>query len=132
MAASFNPAEELLIYCRFCKKTLPAQLERSIAGTGRAIDKNSTFEYICSRCHRPHCFFGKDLLEQQKTEEEGAEPREQEPREYSISEHFLIGEKITHPSYETVGTIVGKDPGNPNLLRVKFEKVIVTLVENVS
>lgn len=131
MAETFSPAEVLQIYCRFCKKTLPAQLERSIAGSGRVLDKNSTYEYICSRCHRPHCFFGKDIIQNQNTDEEEESP-ELEPREYKVSEHFHVGEKITHPSYETVGTIVGKFPGNPNRLLVKFEKTIASLVEDVN
>lgn len=132
MAETFTPAEALQLYCRFCKKTLPAQLERSIAGSGRVVDKESTFEYICSRCHRPHCFYGKDLIEKPKDDPEKKEKSEQKPREYKISEHFLVGEKITHPSFETVGTIVGKDPGNPNRLLVKFEKTITTLVEDIN
>jgi len=131
MAETFTPAETLQIYCRFCKKTLEAQLERSIAGSGRIVDKDSTFEYICSRCHRPHCFFGRDIIQVSKTESEEETP-EQEPREYKITDHFLVGEKITHPSYECVGTIVGKDPGSPNRLRVKFEKTIATLVEDIN
>jgi hypothetical protein len=131
MAETFTPAETLLIYCRFCKKTVPAQLERSIAGSGRVVDKDSTFEYICSRCHRPHCFMGKDIVPLSELESEGESP-ESEPREYKITDHFLVGEKITHPSYECVGTIVGKDPGSPNRLLVKFEKTIATLVEDVN
>ncbi len=131
-AAPYTPAEELLIFCRFCKKALPAQLERSIAGSGRLINKDSTFEYICSRCHRPHCFYGKDLIEVTKTDEENTEKVEPEPREYKINEHFRVGERITHPSYETVGIIVGKDPGNPNRLRVKFEKIITSFVEDIT
>lgn len=131
MAEPFTPADELQIYCRFCKKTLPAQLERSIAGSGRVVDKNSTFEYICSRCHRPHCFFGKDIIQVLKEDSEKETP-ELEPREYKISEHFLVGEKITHPSYECVGTIVGKEPGNPNRLLVKFEKALASFVEDIN
>ncbi len=129
-AEPYKPAEELQIYCRFCKKTLAAQLERSIAGSGRTIDKQSSFEYICSRCHRSHCFFGKDLIKLQETDENTEIP-EPEARAYNISEHFLVGERITHPSFETVGTIVGKEPGNPNRILVKFEKVITEFVEDI-
>ncbi len=133
MAETFTPAETLQIYCRFCKKTLPAQLERSIAGSGRVVDRDSTFEYICSRCHRPHCFCGNDIIPITESDTESdEETSEQEPREYKISDHFLVGEKITHPSYECIGTIVGKDPGSPNRLLVKFEKTIATLVEDIN
>lgn len=132
MAASFTPISELQLYCRFCKRVLPAQLERSIAGSGRTVDKKSTFEYICSRCHRTHCFFGEDIIEKIDNDQEDTSESEQKPREYKLSEHFLIGEKITHPSYESVGTVVGKDPGIPNRLLVKFEKTIITLVEDIN
>jgi hypothetical protein len=129
---SFCPAEVLEIYCRFCKKTLPAQLERSIAGSGRIVDKASTFEYICSRCHRPHCFHGNDIISEPAPPALDEPENELKPRPYLISEHYLIGEKIMHPSYDCPGTIVGKYPGNPNRLFVKFEKIITTLVEDVN
>lgn len=139
MADSFSPAKELLLYCRFCKKTNMVQLERSIAGTGRVIDINSTFEYICTRCHRTHCFYGKDIITEVETEQSDEPKEEKVPeneipenvREYKLTEHFLIGERITHPSYECVGIVVGKNPGIPNQILVKFEKVITTLVEDI-
>ena len=131
MADSFKPASELQIFCRFCKATLPAQLERSIAGSGRSIDKESTFEYTCPKCQKSHYFFGKDILEEPEVDEEKSEDTDPEPREYKTTEHFLIGEKITHPSYKTVGIIVGKNPGNPSRLLVKFEKTITPLVEDI-
>lgn len=131
MAETFTPAEILQIYCRFCKKTLPAQLERSIAGSGRVVDKGATFEYICSKCHRPHCYYGKDIIEE-KILTEPNDIKISEPRKYKISEHFLIGEKISHPSFDTIGMVVGKDPGNPTKLLVKFEKTITTLVEDIN
>ena len=49
MAKSFTPVEELLLYCRFCRKTIPATLERGIAGSGRTVDMKATFEYICKQ-----------------------------------------------------------------------------------
>ena len=131
MADSFKPASELQIFCRFCKATLPAQLERSIAGSGRSIDKESTFEYTCPKCQKSHYFFGKDILEESEVDEEKSQDTDLEPREYKTTEHFLIGEKITHPSYKTVGIIVGKNPGNPSRLLVKFEKTITPLVEDI-
>lgn len=157
MATSFIPANELDIYCRFCKKVISSVLERSIAGSGRTVNRESTYEYICTKCHRAHCFYGTDIIEAipedttaendvkekavakdgekiAKKDEGATEPvvTEQEPREYSISDHFLIGEKIKHPSYEAIGTIVGKNPGLTNQIQVKFEKVLVKLVEDVN
>jgi hypothetical protein len=139
MAKSFSPVEELLLYCRFCRKTLPAALERGIAGSGRTVDKNATFEYICSKCHRSHCYYGNDIMEATEVPEdaENAEDSkattetETERREYKTSEHYLIGEVITHPSYETAGQIVGKEPGIPNRILVKFGKVITQFVEDI-
>lgn len=131
MAESFKPVLELKIFCRFCKTTLPAQLERSIAGSGRAIDKESSFEYICPKCQKSHYFFGKDIIEEPNIEEEDLPDTEPHPREYKVSERFLIGERITHPSFKSVGLIVGKNPGNPSRLLVKFEKTIAPLVEGI-
>ena len=145
MAVSFTPVEELLLYCRFCSKTLPAVLERGIAGSGRTVDKNSTFEYICSKCHRSHCYYGNDIIEAKELPEEaenseGAEKKEStepveeqevEAREYKTTEHYLIGESISHPSYDNVGQIVGKEPGIPNRILVKFGKNITQLVEDI-
>ena len=93
MAESFKPASELKLYCRFCKATLPAQLERGIAGSGRIVDKKSTFEYICPKCQKSHYFFGKDIIEESNSEEEKTSETEINPREYKITEHYLIGEK---------------------------------------
>lgn len=132
MADTFKPATELQLFCRFCKATLPAQLERSIADSGRSIDKESTFEYICPKCQKSHYFFGKDIIEDPEIDEEETTDAESEPREYNTNEHFLIGEKIKHPSYKTIGVIVGKNPGNPTRLLVKFEKTITPLVEGIS
>ncbi len=139
MAKSFTPVEELLLYCRFCRKTMPATLERGIAGSGRTVDKNATFEYICTKCHRSHCYYGNDIIEAVEIPEdaentessETAPESETEPREYKTSEHFLIGEEITHPSYDTAGQIVGKEPGIPNRILVKFGKVITQFVEDI-
>lgn len=131
MAEAYAPIDVLEIYCRFCKKAVPAQLERSIAGSGRVLDRESTFEYICSKCHRAHCYYGKDIVQRNPDTENGDSP-DAEPRKYKITDHFCIGEKISHPSYDTIGVVVGKDPGTPNRLIVKFEKVIATLVEDVN
>lgn len=132
MSTSFKPCEELRLYCRFCKKTVSAHLERSIADSGKALNKESTYEYVCSKCHRPHCFHGKDIIAEAVCCEEEEHVEEKAPRTYDITEHYLIGERIIHPSHDTVGTIVGKVPGNPNHLLVKFAKSIVKLVEDIN
>lgn len=127
MPNSFTPPEQLDMYCRFCKKVLPAQLERSIAGSGRTVDKESTFEYFCTKCHRTSCYLGKDL--------QGAEDVEQANdgvREYAAKEHFLVGEVIKHTSFKDQGTVVGKDLGSPSRILVQFEKKgLRKLVEDI-
>jgi hypothetical protein len=129
MVTAFAPVVKLELFCRFCKKTHPAQLERSIAGTGKVLDRDSSYEYVCSRCHRPHCFFGKDIIGQ---ESDSLIDGENIPRVYKITDHFLVGEKIIHPSYKSVGKVVGKDPGKPARLVVKFERSIALLVEDIN
>ncbi|MBD3391470.1 MAG: hypothetical protein GF418_05425 [Chitinivibrionales bacterium] len=127
MPNSFTPSEQLDLYCRFCKKVMPAQLERSIAGTGRTLDRESTFEYFCTKCRRTVCYLGKDLW--------GAEDNDQSddgPREYLAKDHYLVGEVIKHKSFKDKGTIVGKDIGTPNRILVRFEKKgLKKLVEDV-
>jgi hypothetical protein len=126
-AEPFSPIEEAEIFCRFCQKTLPASLDRSIAGNGRVVDKGATFEYSCSKCGKTFCFSGNDLKEQMKPAEEAAKPREYIPKN-----HYVIGEVITHKKFKENGLIVGKDPGVPTKILVKFEKLgIKKLVEDI-
>lgn len=130
MAVSFKPVNELLIYCRFCKKVLPAQLERGIANSGRTVDKNATFEYVCSKCHRSHCFRGSDIIERPAEQEATTDT---ETREYRPSGHYLVGEVITHPGFQGEGRIVNKEPGSLSRIVVSFEKAGVTkFVEDVA
>ena len=116
MSTTFNPVEVMDMYCRFCEKVTPCQLERSIAGNGRNIDKNATFEYYCTKCFKTACFSGNDLMEQQKTGGKEA------PREYTPQEHYCIGEKIFHKKFKEAGVIVSKDSGSPSRILVLFEK----------
>jgi hypothetical protein len=113
---TFAPVDELNAYCRFCQKILPAQLDRSIAGNGRIVDKESTFEYFCTKCRKTFCYSGKDLLT--------AEPAEKgaEPRDYIPKNHYVIGEKIAHKKFKDTGLVVGKDRGVPARILVQFEK----------
>jgi len=127
-AATFTPKEEVDVFCRFCKKVVPAQLDRSIAGSGKTVDRASTFEYCCSKCSKTFCFSGKDLVEER---DEEADPVEN--RDYSPKEHFCIGETITHSRLDDIGTIVGKDIGNPSRLLVQFKRLgLKKLVEGIS
>ena len=131
MALLFIAPPQLQLYCRFCKKTVSATLERSIAESGKDVDRESTFEYVCSSCRRPDCYYGKDLVEApQPTSPESIAPP-YNPRPYNITQRFLVGEKIIHPSYKSIGIVVGKYPGVPTRLIVKFEKNIVSLVEGI-
>ena len=124
---SFLPIEQVQMYCRFCLKTLPAQLDRSIAGNGRTVDKDATFEYSCSKCAKTFCYSGNDLLEQ-KLVTEGT----LEKREYSPAYHYLIGEEISHKKFKDSGAIVGKDRGSPSRILVQFKKSgLKRLVEDI-
>jgi hypothetical protein len=121
---AFAPIEEAEIFCRFCQKTLPASLDRCIAGNGRVVDKDATFEYSCSKCGKSFCFSGNDLKAQ------GAE--KEDPREYIPKNHYVIGEIINHKKFKETGLIVGKDPGVPTKILVKFEKSgLKKLVEGI-
>ncbi len=125
MASSFTPVEDLNLFCRFCKKVVPFQLERSIAGSGRTVDRNSTFEYVCSKCHKTTCVSGQDLVEAEK-------PEADEPRGYAADEQYCIGEVISHDSFGDTGTVVGKDLGSPSRIMVQFEKTgFKKLVEGI-
>lgn len=118
MSVAFNPVENITFYCRFCDKVSAGQLDRSIAGNGRTIDKNSTFEYYCVKCFKTACFSGNDLLEQEKTKSASKE----QPREYVPQNHFCIGEWIFHKKFKDAGLVVGKDPGIPSRILVQFNK----------
>lgn len=127
-AVPFTPVEEFNAFCRFCQKTYPAQLDRSIAGNGRVVDRDSTFEYCCSKCHKTFCFSGKDLVAQEDAAKEAIDPRE-----YVSSEHYLIGEKISHKIFKDTGFVVGKDRGAPARILVQFEKSgFKKLVEDIA
>jgi hypothetical protein len=129
-AESFSPIEEAEIFCRFCQKTLPASLDRSIAGNGRVVDKDATFEYSCSKCGKTFCFSGNDLKEQNASAEKAE--KTDEPREYVPKNHYVIGEVINHKKFKETGLIVGKDAGVPTKILVKFEKSgLKKLVEDI-
>jgi hypothetical protein len=126
-AETFSPVEDVDIFCRFCQKTLPAQLDRSIAGNGRTVDKESTFEYSCSKCGKTFCYSGKDLKEQKQLPEEAPKPRDYIPKN-----HYVIGETIIHKKFKENGRVVGKDHGSPTRILVLFEKSgLKKLVEDI-
>ena len=123
----FLPIEQVQLYCRFCQKTFPAQLDRSIAGNGRTVDKDATFEYSCSKCGKSFCYSGHDLLEQ-KIATEGTSVI----RDYSPKDQYLIGEELSHKKFKDTGFIVGKDRGTPSRILVQFKKHgFVRLVEKI-
>jgi hypothetical protein len=118
MSVTFSPVDTLELFCRFCGKVTTCQLDRSIAGNGRTIDKNSTFEYYCAKCFKTACFSGNDLLEQPKTPPSAKEP----PREYAPTQHYYIGERIFHKKFKENGLVVNKDNGTPGRILVQFDK----------
>jgi hypothetical protein len=116
-AVVFVPIETVELFCRFCGKVTTGQLDRSIAGNGRTIDKNSTFEYYCTKCFKTACFSGNDLLEQSKSK-----TGKETPREYSPQDHFFIGERIFHKKLKETGLVVSKDSGAHSRILVQFAK----------
>lgn len=119
MASTFTPVDEITVYCRFCKKVLPAVLDRSIAGNGKTVDKASTFEYYCTKCYRTFCYSGSDLMPKQT---EGEEAEQSEQRDYVPSEEYVIGDLIFHKKFKDRGSVVDKDLGTPRRILVNFEK----------
>jgi hypothetical protein len=118
MSTTFTPVESLELYCRFCGKIMPCQLDRSIAGNGRTIDRSATFEYYCAKCFKTACYCGNDLIELTKTKPDKKQP----PRDYTPAEHYYIGERIFHKKFKATGLIVGKESGMPSRITVMFEK----------
>ena len=125
MSVSFIPAEILEVFCRFCGKITTNQLERSIAGNGRTIDKNATFEYYCTKCFKTACFSGNDLLEQAKVN------GKERPGLFT-HDHFLIGERLFHKKFKEAGLVVNKDSGTTSSVLVSFEKAgLKKLVQDI-
>jgi hypothetical protein len=124
MSIQFTPLETLELFCRFCEKVTTCQLDRSIAGNGRTIDRNSTFEYYCAKCFKTACFSGNDLFEQQKPVQGGKQPvpGKQQLREYAPHERFFIGERISHKKFKETGLVVNKENGTPRRILVLFQK----------
>jgi hypothetical protein len=124
MSIQFQPVETLELFCRFCEKVTTCQLDRSIAGNGRTIDKNSTFEYYCTKCFKTACFSGNDLVEQLKPAPgtKSQPPAKQQPREYSPHERYRIGERISHKKIKENGLVVNKENGTPRRILVQFSK----------
>jgi hypothetical protein len=124
MSIQFTPVETLELFCRFCDKVTTCQLDRSIAGNGRTIDRNSTFEYYCTKCFKTACFSGNDLLEQTKPAPGKKQPltARQQPREYTPHERYCIGERITHKKFRETGLVVNKEEGTPCRILVLFQK----------
>ncbi|MDG5816444.1 hypothetical protein QA601_15210 [Chitinispirillales bacterium ANBcel5] len=116
MTSPFTPIENPSLFCRFCSKIVPAQLDRGIAENGKTIDKKSTFEYSCSKCFKTSCYCGKDLLEI------NGEDETDETRTYSPREHYFIGEEIFHKTFDENGLVVGKENGSNGKILVHFEK----------
>jgi hypothetical protein len=119
MSVVFTPVETLELYCRFCEKVTPCQLDRSIAGNGRTIDRNSTFEYYCTKCFKTACFSGNDLPELLKTKPKS---EKETTREYTPDAHYCIGEHVFHKKFKETGVVVSKDPGTPSRILVQFAK----------
>ena len=128
--SDFSPALELDLYCSHCKKVLPAVLDRSVAESGRILNETSSYEFVCSKCSRTTCFYGKDIVAK-PLEEVSSVPTAATIKPYTISQFFRIGEYISHPSHKTEGLVVGKIKGKPTQIMVKFEKKVVNLVEGI-
>jgi len=126
MTEVFSPPAQPALFCRHCKKVVPAQLDRSIAGNGRIVGRDSTFEYSCTKCLKSFCVSGKDLIDTIH-----AAPADAGTRYYSPKDLFLIGEVIRHKKLDDVGLVVGKDSGPSSRIVVQFEKTgLKKLIEN--
>jgi len=124
---SFIPPEEIEIFCRYCKKNTIAQLSRSIADSGRTIDRNATFEYTCTKCNKTFCFSGQDLIAKEAFEDDATDTRE-----YAPTEKYYIGETIFHKKFNEEGRVVNKDLGDPQRLLVSFKSAgLIKLVEGI-
>jgi hypothetical protein len=118
MSLRFNPTEELELFCRFCEKILPAQLDRSIAENGKIVDKNSVFEYYCTKCFKTICISGEDLIDETERKASSSE----DTRPYSPRDHYFIGEKLFHNAFKESGVVVGKENSVPVKILVYFER----------
>lgn len=114
----FSPAEELELFCRFCEKILPAQLDRSIAENGKVVDKSSVFEYYCTKCFKTTVFNGEDLIDDVSFKSIDNDNL----RTYTPRDHYLIGEKLFHSAFKETGTIVGKENSIPVKIMVNFKR----------
>ncbi len=117
MAETFRPTQTIEVYCRFCKRIQPAQLDRSIAANGKTVSRESSFEYFCTKCKRSFCFTGTDLA---ANVEETPPPAE--TRDYSPRMHYLIGDIVYHKKFKEAGPVVNKESGSPSCILVNFEK----------
>jgi len=114
----FSPIENLNLYCRTCEKATPSVLDRAVAGSGKVLNRNSVFEYCCTKCFRTICFSGTDLLEKANA----ASDKKNNPRKYSPRDRFLIGEEIFHEKFSEKGLVVGKENSAPEKILVEFAK----------
>jgi hypothetical protein len=128
MSAPYIPPQQLAAFCRYCEKVVPAHLARSIAGNGRIVDRESTFEYCCTKCLKSFCISGRDIAEIINS----GPKKNVDPREYSPKDTFFIGELIHHHKLKDVGLVVGKDSGSSSRIFVQFEKAgLKKLVESI-
>jgi hypothetical protein len=116
MSSRFNPIEEPDLYCRFCEKIIPAQLDRRIAENGKSTERSSIYEYYCTKCFKTTCFPGSDLIDETERKNDTSETL----RVYSPRDHFFIGEYIRHCIYDETGLVVGKENSSPSKILVHF------------
>jgi len=127
MAENFRPIQTIDVNCRFCKRIQPAQLDRSIAANGKTVSRESSFEYLCTKCKRSFCFTGTDLAEYVETQQDQAS----EARDYNPRMHCLLGDIVYHKKFKESGAVVNKESGSPSCILVNFEKTgIKKLVED--
>lgn len=128
MPEKFLPPETIEIFCRFCHKVMPAQLDRSIAGAGKTVDREGTFEFYCQKCFHSFCYKGTDLPPRTENSEETA------PDDiiYTPQSTYLIGQMVTHKKFRDKGVVVDKEKGSPSRMLVSFNKRGLTkLVEGL-
>lgn len=128
MAEKFLPPETIQVLCRFCKKVMTAQLDRSIAGAGKTVDRGGTFEFYCQKCFHSFCYHGTDLPERPAENEE----LQIENVEYTPKSTYVIGQIVTHKKFKDKGPVVDKERGTPARVLISFKKKGLTkLVEGL-
>ena len=130
MGPQTRPTLLLTIFCRYCGKIGPAKFDRCLPAESSSPNNATRCEYICSHCRRVIGLNMNDIAAIPATPPTSAEL----VRPYTVTGSFLIGERLSHPSYPKTGLVVGKEGGSPACILVSFtsrKSGLKKLVENI-